>query len=167
MEPFIGEIKLFAGDYTPRDWAPCDGRLLPIKEYDGLYSLLGDAYGGDGQTTFAVPDLRGRALLHRSATIPLARTGGVEDATITSGQVASHGHVFFATKAPADRGSPDRMALASSNTIKMWSGEDPAVAMAPEAIGPAPGNGSPHENMHPFLALTYIIATAGIYPPRN
>lgn len=165
-DPFMGEIRMFGGNFAPLGWAFCDGSLLPISSADALFSLIGITYGGDGVTTFAVPDLRGRFPVHRSATLPLGAAGGEETVRLTPTQVAQHSHDFNATKALADQATPAGNVPAQATTVTLYIEDTPAVALKDSAILPAAGGGLPHENMHPFQAVNFIIALEGIYPPR-
>ena len=167
MEPFIGEIKMFAGNFAPLDWAFCDGSLLPIAAFDALFSLLGTTYGGDGQTTFGVPDLRGRFPVHRSPSLPIGQTGGVEQVTLTSNQVSSHTHPFQATTSLADQATPGGNTTAQSTTVTLYIEDTPVAGFDAKALAPFQGGNQPHENMHPFQAVNYVIALAGIYPSRS
>jgi microcystin-dependent protein len=166
-DPYVGEIRIFAGNFAPVGWLFCAGQLLPISEYETLFNLIGTMYGGDGQETFALPDLQGRAPLHRSDQYVQAQTGGVESVTLASKQGASHPHFFYATSALANQPTPSGNTLAQSGTIQLFVQDTPAAPMDPSALLPYPGGNQPHENMHPFLATNYIISLFGIYPTQN
>lgn len=170
MEPFIGEVILFAGNFEPRGWMYCDGQLLPIAQFSALYSILGTAYGGDGQTTFALPDLRGRVPLgprHGPGLSPhlLGASGGQETVTLTANQMPSHHHTQFAALTLATSPDPTGNMLAVE-TDPAYAPSGPAAAMGVQAIGSAGGSQS-HQNLQPYLALNYIIAIEGIYPSRS
>ncbi|HEX7049915.1 MAG TPA: tail fiber protein [Longimicrobiales bacterium] len=176
MEPFIGEIRMFGGTFAPVGWAFCDGKTLPIEENQALFALLGTTYGGDGVKTFALPDLRGRVPIHVSATDPPGQAGGSEAVALTPAQFPAHSHAFYASTFAADSSNPGAGVVASTVSVRMYGEFDPNIAMNAAAIGPAvdaSGNpyGSaspqPHDNMQPFLCINYIIATEGIYPPRD
>ncbi|MFC4098080.1 phage tail protein [Paenibacillus xanthanilyticus] len=163
-EPFVGEIRLFANNYAPRGWASCEGQLLPINMNQALYSLLGNVYGGDGVTTFALPDLRGRVALHVSPTIPLGTSQGEAAHTLTVNEMPQHTHQVSASNVQADQISPANNVWAQVNAPY-----DPAAAMVPMnagAIGTS-GGSQPHNNMQPYLAANYYIAVQGIFPSRN
>lgn len=166
-DPYIGEIRIFAGVFAPVGWWMCDGTLLPISQFDVLFALLGTTYGGDGQTTFAVPDLRGRLPLHRGPNYPVGSRGGAATVQLTPNQLAQHTHSFLATTAFATQPTPGGNVPAQGGTVQLWTEDNATVAMDPAALLPAPGNGQPHDNLHPFQAMSYIIATEGIYPSRT
>lgn len=161
--PYVGEIRMFAGNFAPSGWAICDGSELSISDNDALYALLGNTYGGNGQTTFALPDLRGRAPLHRSATYPTGANGGSETVTLTTNQIPQHTHTAYATSNNAEFANPDGMVWAKSSYAS-YTPAAPTSAM----LATAPAGGSqPHDNMMPSLAINYIIALAGVYPSSN
>lgn len=171
MEPFIGQIGMFAGSFAPRGWAICRGQLLPISQYDALYSLLGTTYGGDGVTTFGLPDLQGRTPVHQgtnqSQTYPIGSSGGVESVPLIPSQVPVHTHALQV----ADVGTstdPANNVLAGTAALKQFVPSSAANASLNQAaISPFPGGNQPHENRHPFLVINFIIALEGIYPSRN
>jgi microcystin-dependent protein len=176
-EPFIGTVILFAATFAPRGWAFCQGQLLPISQNAALFSLLGTTFGGDGQTTFALPDLRGcvpvgtgqgKGLSNRSA----GDRGGQEQVTLTSPQMPSHNHQVACQSASGDQSVPNGnspAAAAQDRESGVYVDTQYAAAtnstMAPGTIGTSGGN-QPHENMPPFLAMNYIIALEGIFPSR-
>lgn len=166
MDPYLGEIKMFCGNFAPQGWAFCDGSLVPIPVADALFSLIGTTYGGDGQTTFGLPDLRGRFPVHRSSSLPMGSAGGVEEVTLTSNQVSAHTHPFQATTSLADQATPGGNTTAQATTITLYVEDTPVAGLNAAAILPFVGGGQPHENMHPFQAVNYIISLEGIYPPR-
>ncbi len=172
-EFFIGEIRPFAGTFAPQDWALCDGSLLPISQYAPLFTLIGTTYGGDGQTTFALPDLRGRAVIHQGQGPGLSayiqgEPLGVENVTLTPGQLATHPHAFSATASAGTTSTPGpSVVLASTPTGEsIYDGTATAVALASNAVGAA-GSDLPHNNRQPYLAITYIIALFGIFPSQG
>ncbi|MEZ2337940.1 phage tail protein [Mucilaginibacter sp. RCC_168] len=176
--PFIGTISLFAGNFAPRGWALCDGQLLSISTNQALFSLVGTAYGGDGVRTFALPDLRGRAPIHQGQGRGLSprnwgESAGEENVTLLIGQMPAHNHALNASTNTGDKPSPTINVMAVSSDpdvggapLNFVSGASVNTAMAPNAIGPAGGT-QPHDNMQPYLAVTFIIALEGIYPARN
>ena len=166
--PFVGEIKLFGGTFAPVGWAVCDGALLPIAEYDTLFNLIGTTYGGDGQATFALPDLRGRVPLHHGplqggSTYQLGETGGVESVTLTRQQMPKHSHGFAATTAVGTQPNPGNNLMANSQGPQPYIQENPDGNLNPKSIGET-GGGGPHENRQPLLTLNFIISLFGIYP---
>lgn len=175
MDPFLGEIRMFAGNFAPRGWATCDGQILPIAQNTALFSLLGTTYGGNGQTTFALPDLRGRVPVHVGqgpglSPYSLGQSAGSENVTLTSGQMPGHTHTLNASSAGGDAGSPQNAvsAMVTDTQGNAFNGytASPNTTMSPQAIAPAGGN-QPHANIQPFLCLTFIIALEGIFPSRN
>jgi len=175
-EPFIAQITMFAGNFAPRSWALCDGQLLPIAQNSALFSILGTTYGGDGRTTFALPELRGRFPMHQG-TGPglrnkrLGERGGVEDTVLTSAQMPPHTHVgtMKAASTIGDAASPAGNHLAQSNDGEnnfSNSSSDASLAANSLTIGSS-GGGQAHTNMPPFLAVNFIIALQGIFPSRN
>ena len=166
-EAFIGEIRLFAGNFAPVGWLPCDGQLLPISENDALYSLLGTTYGGDGQTTFALPDLRGRMPVHVKNQLPLGASGGTETVTLLTAQLPVHTHAVACSNVVGTQDSPANCVWANSGTeLNLFSKTGPSATFAPSAIAPA-GGSQPHENMMPYLATTMMICMQGIYPSSS
>lgn len=177
IDPFVGEITMFAGDFAPRGWRFCDGSLLPISANQALFSLLGTVYGGDGVNTFALPNLKGRVPMHYSTNHPLGSTGGKRSVRLTVNEMPVHNHVVtgninFKTRgdAPGNFSNPDGHYIAQS-TAKKFFGRTPSGAkMAPlesnNVIG-ASGSSGKHDNMQPYLVVNFIIAIAGVYPSRN
>ena len=167
-DPFIGEIRLFGGSFAPLGWAFCNGQSLPIADYDALYNLVGTTYGGDGVTTFALPDLRGRLPLHQGPGYTLGQSGGVESVTLTTQQVPSHTHVVNGTSANASTTSPAGNVPATMGAVTtfLYGTDAPPSSLSPQAVGLTGGN-QPHDNLQPYLCVSFIIATAGIYPTPN
>lgn len=179
-DPYIGEIRLFGGNFAPAGWALCDGRLLDISNNSALYSLIGTAYGGDGVNNFAVPDLRSRVPVSQGqapgmSTYSFAQQGGVEQVTLSAGQIPAHQHALNATSATGSAMSPGNAVMlatpvepnvtTSLYTVPGTSGVNLAP-MAPESIAMT-GGGQSHTNMMPTQAINYIIATEGLFPSRN
>lgn len=163
-EPFVGEVRLFANNYAPRGWMFCEGQILQINQNQALYSLLGNVYGGDGVTTFALPDYRGRVPIHVSPTIPLGTAQGEANHTLTVNEMPQHTHQVSASSNTASATSPLNNAWAATNNLY-----DPAATMTQmnaQAIGAA-GGSQPHANMQPYQVLNYAIAIQGIFPSRN
>lgn len=162
--PFMGEIRMFAGSFAPAGWAFCDGQLLPISENDALFVLLGTTYGGDGQETFALPDLRSRVPMHMGSGFNLGETGGVEEVTLTIQQIPVHNHAFLGSTNNASIASAAGNILAQIPTYTPYiTGFTPNQAFA-QNIAPV-GGSQPHTNIQPYLALSFIISLYGIYPP--
>lgn len=166
-EPFLGEVKMFGGNFAIKGWAFCDGSILPIAQNDALFSLFGTTYGGDGQETFALPDLRGRVPLHAGNGFVLGQVGGSETVTLTAQQIPMHSHAAVAAAA-GSASSPAEAVLAGTTAgNELYTPADTApTALAPGEIRPAGGN-QPHENMMPFLTISFLVALEGIYPTQN
>lgn len=167
-EPFAGEIRMFAGNFAPRGWAFCDGQLLSTSQNDALFSLLGTVYGGDGRTTFGLPDLRGRVPIHAGSGPGLSprrlgAKGGTENETLTTNELPSHSHPLQATANLGTSPNPAGAAPAKSATMDGYIGADPSVALSANAVTAVGGSRS-HTNLMPFLCIHFIIALFGIYP---
>ena len=171
-EPFIGEIKIFAGNFAPRGWALCDGQLLAISQNDALFSLLGTIYGGDGRTTFALPDMRGRLPIHQGTGTGLSERrigskGGAERVTLSANELATHNHAmnpggaanadFPGGHFPANTGSENSYSLRGALDVDMGVSTDAAGSAGPQS----------HNNIMPYLSVNYIIALTGTYPSRS
>ncbi|MBK9982134.1 MAG: phage tail protein [Saprospiraceae bacterium] len=162
-QPYVGEIRMFAGNFAPAGWMFCAGQLLPISEYETLFNLIGTTYGGDGQSTFALPDLQGRLPIHQGGGFTLAQTGGVESVTLTTNQFPSHTHSFNAYDDIANSPNPGNNLLGKSSQVNMFFGDIPAAPMATGSISPV-GGSQPHDNIMPFLCVSFIISLFGIFP---
>ncbi len=168
-DPFIGEIRLLGFDFAPRSWALCDGQLMPIPQNTALFSIVGVMYGGNGTTTFALPNLAGRAPLQAGQGPGLGERvqgipGGYEAVTLVNLQVPAHSHPLNATNAAADANAPTG-GLPAVTARPTYGPSSNPVALAPESLA-AQGGGGPHNNMQPYLALNFCIALQGIYPTR-
>ncbi len=163
-EPFIGEIQLFGFQFAPRGWALCNGQLLPIAQNQALFSLLGTMYGGNGQTTFALPNLRGRVPLHVDAGLVQGEQGGEESHTLSTSEMPAHTHLPIASSATASSPSPANATWTNMGTASY--ARSPNTQLAGNAIA-ATGGSQPHENRSPFLTVNFCIALQGIYPSRN
>lgn len=175
-EPFVGEVRMFAGNFAPRGWAFCDGQLLAVSQNDALFSLLGTIYGGDGRTTFGLPDLRGRIPIHAGSGPGLSprRLGakaGSENETLTVNQLPSHRHDWKATTTSASNrspvGSPDTHSYAQPINTMVYRDGSPALANMNTAMVSNTGGSRSHSNLQPFLCIHFIIALFGIYPSRH
>lgn len=166
MDPYVGEVRMFAGNYAPAGWMKCDGQMLSITQFAILYSLIGTTYGGDGQTTFALPDLRGRIPMHLSATHVLGESSGVESVTLTPSQLPSHSHTPQVDSDLGTTSSPSGINWASSELPNYSTETQNLVPMNAGAVA-SQGGGQPHDNVMPSLGVTFIISTYGIYPSQN
>jgi microcystin-dependent protein len=160
--PFLGEVKIVSFNFAPRSWALCNGQLLPINQNQALFSILGTTYGGNGQTTFALPNLQGRVPVHVGQGITLGQSAGEQNHLLSIPELPAHTHQPNANSGPANQG-------AAANNY--WSGTgsyaaQPNNSMNPAGITPT-GGSQPHENMTPYLTLTFIIALQGVFPSRN
>jgi microcystin-dependent protein len=191
-ESFLGEIRMFAGNFAPRSWALCDGQLLSINQNDALFSLLGTTYGGDGRTTFGLPDLRGRVPIHQGTGpgLSLRRIGeksGSENATVSQSQLPSHTHPMKASSALASfrppgveyaqagevvllrqvDPNPESHVPGTSTSMDLYFNDTPDTPLSPEAVSTAAGGGQGHFNIMPFQVVNFIISLVGIFPSRN
>ncbi len=164
--PFIGEIRMFAGNFAPAGWALCDGSLIPISENDALFNLIGTTYGGDGQTTFALPDLRSRVPVHVGPGFALGQAAGAETVTLTTSQIPAHSHVPQGFSNPGNQNGPGGNVWANSGSSSVYSGDTPNLGMAATAVGSA-GGSQPHDNMVPFLVINFIISLFGVFPSQS
>ncbi len=163
--PYVGEIRMFAGNFPPAGWMFCEGQLLPISEYETLFVLIGTTYGGDGQSTFALPDLRGRLPLHQgqgAGSYVIGQNGGVESVTLTVNQLPAHSHVAMSSPSPGHLSEPGGALPAAHRDFAAFDGA-PGVAMMANALSTA-GGSQPHENLPPFLCVSFIISLFGIFP---
>ena len=157
---------MFAGNFAPAGWMFCEGQLLPISENETLFQLIGTTYGGDGQETFALPDLRGRLPIHQGGNYTLAETGGVETVTLTTNQMPSHNHALVTYNAVANSPNPGNNLLGLSSQVSMYFGDVPNVSMNAGSISASAAGSQPHDNMMPYLCLNFIISLFGIYPSQ-
>jgi microcystin-dependent protein len=163
-DPFLGEVRLFGTPTVPKGWLKCEGQTLPIAQNQALFSLLGTQYGGDGVTTFKLPDLRGRVPIGVGPYNPQGQIGGEENHTLTVAEMPAHNHFANASTAEADQTALTNNFWASKSTISLYApGAD--TTMAPNALDTA-GSNMPHPNMQPYLAVSFCIAIQGIYPSR-
>ena len=165
-QPYVGEIRMFAGNFAPAGWMLCDGQLLPISENETLFNLIGTTYGGDGQSTFALPDLRGRVPLHQGNGSILAETGGAETITLTVSQIPAHSHPLVGTTSITNDTSPANNVVAQSNTLDPYQSTAGGSPMAAQSISSV-GGSQPHDNFQPYLCINFIISLFGIYPTQT
>jgi len=174
-EPFVAEIRIFAGNFAPRGWAFCNGQLLPISQNTALFSLIGTTYGGDGRSTTALPNMAGRAPMHPGrgpglTSRRLGEKGGVEMVTLTEAQMPNHDHTLMGTTAPGSSTQPAGNAFARSPppaVFNVYRTGSPATVAGAENVMDNAGGSQAHNNMQPFMAINYIIALVGLYPSRS
>ena len=162
-QPYVGEIRMFAGNFAPAGWMFCEGQLLPISENETLFNLIGTTYGGDGQSTFALPALRGRLPIHQGNGFILAETGGAEEITLTVQQIPAHTHPVLASTAPASSNSPVGNVAAAPTAINLYIEDNANSSLSPLAVS-AIGGSQPHTNLQPYLCVNFIISLFGIFP---
>lgn len=172
-QPYVGEIRMFGGNFAPAGWQFCDGSLLPIDQNPTLFQLIGTIYGGDGQNTFAVPDLRGRLPLHMGTgtsgtNYPIGLNGGIESVTLTTQQIPSHSHAFLASTQTGTGSNPQGNILdQTSGTIALYiDGQPPDGPMAGGMLTNT-GGSQPHDNLQPYLCVSFIISLFGIFPSQT
>ncbi len=169
MQPYVGEIRMFAGNFAPEGWLFCEGQQLPISENEVLFQLIGTTYGGDGEETFNIPNLASRVPIHMGTgpdgtTYQLGEMAGTEQETLTTQQIPQHTHPLTASTAPGTQANPSGNVLAQTPiSINPYIEQDPVVAMNAASIGPV-GGSQPHENTQPFLCINFIISLFGIFP---
>lgn len=162
-QPYVGEIRMFAGNFAPAGWMFCEGQLLPISENETLFQLIGTTYGGDGESTFALPDLRGRIPIHQGNGFILAETGGVEEVTLTVNQIPSHTHPLLASGDVGDQINLAGALTSNSNGVIPYIEDAPTLNMNPLDISSV-GGSQPHTNFQPYLCVDFIISLFGIFP---
>lgn len=170
-DPFLGEVRMFAGNFPPSGWAFCDGQLLAVAQHRELFALFGDRFGGDGETTFALPDMRGRLPIHHGdgpglTLREVGATGGVEAVPLSTPEMASHTHPLAGGKSVATSQSPKDAYLSRTAGIDFYNEDEaPTTALHPDAISRV-GEGNPHSNLQPFLCVHFIVALRGAQPER-
>ncbi|MBA2691310.1 MAG: phage tail protein [Rubrobacter sp.] len=165
-QPYVGEIRMFAGNFAPAGWMFCEGQLLPISENESLFQLIGTTYGGDGQSTFALPDLRGRLPIHQGNGFILAETGGAEETTLTTNQIPAHSHPLLASASPAAQESPANAVTGQiPGGARLYGTQSPGD-MAAQSVGSV-GGSQPHTNFQPYLCVDFIISLFGIFPSQT
>jgi microcystin-dependent protein len=169
--PYVGEIRMFGGNFAPAGWEFCNGQLLPISEYDVLFNLIGTTYGGDGQNTFALPNLQGRVPVHMGnngvSTYSIGESFGVESVTLTTNQLPIHSHSLLASTDTANSTSPTGNVPGATTVISLYKETGtPTGSMDPATIS-STGGSQPHENMQPYLCVSFIISLFGIFPTQS
>ena len=165
-EPFVGEIRMFAGNFAPAGWAFCQGQLMPISENETLFNLIGTTYGGDGQTTFALPNLASRVPVHQGPGFVIGQSGGTETVTLTVSQIPAHSHVPQCNSNPGTQQGPDGGVWAPATSGTMYEDVAPTLNMDPAALGSS-GGSQPHDNMIPYLCINFILSLFGVFPTQN
>lgn len=169
-DPYIGEIRMFAGSFPPNGWMFCDGALIPISENDALFTLIGTTYGGDGQETFALPNLQSRVPVHQGSqagvTYTIGEQGGVESVTLTTNQIPVHNHAWVASGALGTGSDPTNSLISQHPTASLYAASPPTGAMNAQSVN-GTGGSQPHENMQPYLVISYIISLFGIFPSQT
>ncbi|XSG75247.1 phage tail protein [Herpetosiphon llansteffanensis] len=165
-QPYVGEIRMFAGNFAPAGWMFCEGQLIPISENETLFQLIGTTYGGDGQSTFALPDLRGRMPIHQGNGFILAETGGAEEITLTVSQIANHSHLPLASANNGTTNIPQSGIWAKAGSTNLYVAGALPGDLSPFAANTisATGGSQPHTNMSPYLCVDFIISLFGIFP---
>lgn len=163
-EPFLAEIRIVSFAFAPRGWALCNGQVLPINQNQALFSLLGTTYGGDGRTTFALPNLQGRMPIHLGSGFNLGQAAGEPTHTLTVGEMPSHSHTVVGSSNNADQASPGGNFWAVGSTAIYAT--QPDSSLAPQSVASV-GGGQPHPNWSPYLTLNFVIALQGIFPSPN
>jgi microcystin-dependent protein len=165
-QPYVGEIRMFAGNFAPAGWMFCEGQLLPISENETLFNLIGTTYGGDGESTFALPDLRGRIPIHQGNGFILAETGGAEEITLTVSQIPAHNHALLASTNIASNANPENNVLGQSGSITLYRTTTPVNPFSPQTMT-STGGSQPHTNFQPYLCVDFIISLFGIFPSQT
>ncbi|RUX73368.1 MULTISPECIES: tail fiber protein [unclassified Mesorhizobium] len=163
MTVYIGEIRMFAGNFAPAGWMFCQGQTIPISENDALFQLIGTTYGGDGEETFKLPNLASRVPLHQGTGFIIGQTGGVEDVTLSIQQMTGHTHAMLATTSVSSQTSPANNVVAQSSTGKLYVEDTPTANLANPVVGMS-GGGWPHTNLQPYLCVNFIISLFGVFP---
>jgi microcystin-dependent protein len=162
-QPYVGEIRMFGGNFAPAGWMFCNGQLLAISEFDTLFNLIGTTYGGDGQSTFGLPNMQSRIPVHVGPGFAQAQTGGVEQVTLTTQQIPSHSHALVASTGLATLGTPTGSVTGIVGNIKLYRNATPGSPMSALAVSQTGGN-QPHSNIQPYLCIDFIISLFGIFP---
>ena len=163
MTAYIGEVRMFAGNFAPAGWMFCQGQTIPISENEALFQLIGTTYGGDGEQTFNLPNLASRVPVHQGSGFVIGQTGGVEEVTLNIQQITAHTHAMLATSSVSNQTSPANNVVAQSSTGKLYVEDTPTANLANLAVGMA-GGGQPHSNLQPYLCINFIISLFGVFP---
>jgi len=164
--PYVGEIRIFAGNFAPVGWMLCQGQLLPISEYETLFNLIGTTYGGDGQSTFALPNLSSRVPIHQGPGFVIGQLAGEETVTLTTQQIPQHSHAMPCNSASSSSPTPGGFFFGAAGSTAYAPNTSANASMAPAMIGNTGGN-QPHDNRMPYLALNFIISLFGIFPSQT
>jgi microcystin-dependent protein len=164
--PYVGEIRMGGWNFAPAGWAMCNGQLLPISENPALFNLIGTTYGGDGMNTFALPDLRGRLPVHQGAGLTIGQASGTESVTLTQAQIPAHSHSFRCSTSPGATRDPGGNVPATAVAGSAYIQAAPTTGLAAGSIG-STGNSLPHDNMQPYLCVTFVISLFGVYPSQT
>ena len=162
-QPYVGEVRMFAGNFAPAGWMFCEGQLLPISENETLFQLIGTTYGGDGESTFALPDLRGRLPMHQGNGFILAETGGAEEVTLSVNQIPVHNHAFLVSGNGGTTANPGGGYIGDSPSISLFIEDVPSVNTNVANVAPV-GGSQPHTNFQPYLCVNFIISLFGLFP---
>jgi microcystin-dependent protein len=162
-QPYVGEIRMFAGNFAPAGWMFCNGDLISISENETLFQLVGTTYGGDGESTFALPDMRGRLPIHQGGGFVLAETGGAEEITLTPNQIPAHTHALVASASAGSLNSPSGAVFSEPSVLNPYIEDVTAVSLSPQAMTSV-GGSQPHSNLQPYLCVSFIISLFGIFP---
>jgi microcystin-dependent protein len=168
-QPYVGEIRMFGGNFAPVGWAFCDGQTLPISENEVLFQLIGTTYGGDGEETFNLPNLQGRVPIHMGSGFQVGQTGGVPSVTLSAQQMPSHGHPLLGSTATAAGTNPQNTVFAhlpDAGVQSAYGSTAPFGAIDSSSVSPI-GGSQPHDNMQPYLGLNFIISLFGIFPQQT
>ncbi len=170
-DPFVAEVRIFAGNFAPIGWAKCNGQLLPLSQNTALFSLLGTTYGGNGLNTFGLPDLQGRAPMHHGqgpglSLRDIGESSGSTTTTLINSEIPAHSHTLRAVNDVSDATQPAGLSFARSTGAAVYGTAGPQKNLSPQTLSPS-GGALPHNNLQPLLVLTFIIALQGVYPPRN
>jgi len=165
-QPYVGEIRMFAGNFAPAGWMFCDGQLLPISQYETLFNLIGTTYGGDGQSTFQLPDLRSRVPLHQGPGFTIGQQAGSETVTLNIQQLPTHTHTANCSAVPGNQTDPGGSFWAYSTKELQYSSAAPGGTMNPNDVSSV-GGSQPHDNIQPYLAISFIISLFGIFPSQD
>ncbi|SEJ01441.1 Microcystin-dependent protein [Dyadobacter sp. SG02] len=165
-QPYVGEIRMFAGNFAPAGWEFCSGQLLPISENEVLFQLIGTTYGGDGESTFALPNLQSRVPVHQGGNYQVGEAAGVEEVTLTTNQIPNHTHGFMVSTDIGNVPNPANAVVATSTKAKIFFSDPPSTSMAPNMVTVL-GGSQPHTNIQPFLCINFIISLFGVFPSQT